>query len=184
MNPPDSNRQRKGRTQLLLVLGVFLVPVIVAFALNLAGWMPGGRKNYGELLSPPATIEEAGLFDAADASPLAWANRESKFRLVVRLRGACDATCVERIDHLNGLWRGLGGDATRLEVWFIGSLDGAAQEAIGRFDAARGIVSTSALFAGDAHDAWIVDPNGYVVLRYPVGYELAGLRRDLTKIIR
>ena len=184
MNSPDTHRQRKGRTQLLLVLGVFLVPVIVAFALNVAGWMPGGRKNYGELLSPPATIDEAGLFEAYEAKPLSWANRDGKFRLVVRLRGACDAKCIERIDHLNGLWRGLGGDATRLDVWFIGWLNGPAQEAIARFDAADGIVSTSPIFAGDTHDAWIVDPNGYVVLRYPVGYELAGLRRDLTKIIR
>ena len=178
------NPQKKGRTQLLLVLGVFLVPVIVAFALNQSGWMPGGRKNHGELLSPPATIEEAGLMDASDATPLAWPNRDGKFRLVVRLREACDATCLERIDHLNGLWRGLGGDATRLDVWFIGWLNGPATDAIERFDAARGVVSTSQIFNDEQYDAWLVDPNGFVVLRYPRNYELAGLRRDLTKIIR
>jgi hypothetical protein len=184
MNSTDPNRQRKGRTQLLLVLGVFLVPVLVAFALNTTGWMPGGRKNYGELVSPPATIDEAGLMDANDATPLQWANSGGQFRLVVRLWKACDAACIERIDHLNGLWRGLGTDAPRLEVWFTGWLNGPAEDAIKRFDAARGIVTTSAHFNDERFDAWLVDPNGFVVLRYPRDFELAGLRRDITKIIR
>lgn len=180
-------RRARSRAVLIGVIAAFALPVIVAYAMHAIGWRPAGMRNYGELLSPPLDASAVSAVDA-NGNPLVWANQGGHFRLVLNAPAACVPACAELATHLDGLWRGLGSDAPRLEILVAGAPDAATEAVV-----ARGVLKrvhltgdASAMPAGEgpAPHLYLVDPRGYVVLRWPAGFELAGVRRDLTRIIR
>ena len=62
---------RKGRRMLVLIALVFAAPILIASLLAFSGWMPAGRRNYGELVDPPQRLEPAAT---TAAGAVAWAH--------------------------------------------------------------------------------------------------------------
>ena len=94
---PNREQQKRNRLQLMLILGIVLIPVIGSTFMFYTGiGMPKDTKNNGDLIEPPLDLENLSLRDST-GSPWSW--RESgKFRFVVLLNGNCDLDC-ERLLH-------------------------------------------------------------------------------------
>ena len=63
MNTRASDRPRRG--QLWILLGIFFVPLIVAFGLYFVGdgWRPPGSTHHGDLIDPAQPLPDGrGLF--------------------------------------------------------------------------------------------------------------------------
>ena len=59
---PDPRRRRPARpTPLLLLIAIFSLPVLIAYALYFSGWRPETGGNYGELVQPPRALPELVL---------------------------------------------------------------------------------------------------------------------------
>lgn len=190
MNTPDP---RRGRRQLLLVAAVFVLPILAATLLALSGWRPKAARNFGTLIEPPVDFRAERAVDSA-GTPVRWNSADGWWHVVVRAPAGCEAPCARMVDSMQRVWIGLGSDAAHARVLWDGPADGPAGEALSRFPQAvvarldtALLPAPAAPLAGDALAplaVWLVDPNGYLVMRYEAGFDPIGLRADLRKLIR
>jgi hypothetical protein len=182
MNPRSANR----RTLVLLGL-CFAAPMLIALLLAKSGWMPTGRKNYGELLATPVSLQDATLVDGtafAWKMPPAW-----YWTLLVRVPESCAGSCRERLDLVSNLREALARDATKLRIAIADPLPADA-----RLAGEHGVYVLAAPVPRSIEDALprpaaapllaLVDPNGYVILRYREDADFGKVRKDLAKLLK
>jgi cytochrome oxidase Cu insertion factor (SCO1/SenC/PrrC family) len=193
MNDASQRQRRNNRLVLLAILALFLGGLIVAGALRFSGWQPAGTKNNGELLQPPGDLR-AVVPRLADGSAYRWNPDARLWRIVVAPPVGCSDACVALSRELDTVWRLFGKDADRVHVLWLGEPPAGAV----RNAATRVVVPSAQLRAGlprpdsapgeaaraGAPVVYVVDPNGFVVLRYAPGFDPAGLRADLAKLLK
>lgn len=177
---------RKGRRTLVLIALVFAAPILIAGALALSGWMPEGRRNYGELVDPPVRLELPATL--ADGDDFPWATPQWHWTLVVRIPEVCDGACRERLDQIGNLRISLGRHAEKLRIAVDRPVhaDGVLGQASGVYvlaDLPLSMAERLRPARGDLTLA-LVDPAGYLMLRYPEQADLKRVRKDLGKLIR
>ncbi len=180
------NNVRRGRLTLVLLALLFAAPILVASVLALSGWLPEGRRNYGELVDPPVQI--ATESSSVDGKAFAWTTAQWHWTLLVRIPERCDAGCRDRLDKVSNLRVSLGRHAAKLRVATdrtppsgvelatasgVFALSGLPAEVSDKIPAARDDVVLA-----------LIDPAGYLMLRYPEQADLSRVRKDLGKLIR
>lgn len=178
------NPQTRSRIVLLTLAVLFFGTFIAAGLLRYSGWLPAGRTNYGELLDPPRDLNPFPV-SLADGTNYPWRGRTDLWRVLVFAPADCAADCIALVAQLDKVWRTEGRHADRLHVLWFGPLP----EAAPRF--------RNLLLMQDAPDlraylqadeaglpVTLVDPFGFAALRYPPGFDAAGLRRDLGRLIK
>lgn len=185
--------RRRGRRQLLIVAAVFLVPVIIAFALYYGQiWRPAGSSNKGELISPARPLEATGL-RKADGTPADAAALQGKWSLIYIGDGACDAACRQSLVFARQSRLALNNEMTRVQRMFLSTgnccandyfkaeheglivydvSSPEAQALLAQFPAER----TNSLF--------IVDPLGNLMMRHDASHTSKDLLTDLKKLLK
>lgn len=175
------------RLQLVAVAGVFLAPMLIAFGLHLANWQPANTRNNGTLIQPPQSIA-ADAATLPDGAAYSWKDAQYRWTLVVVAGPDCAAICEARIAEADKIWSLMTQKATRLRLAAVG-VD-AAPELRERYPRIEFVTSQAAPLSAlrpatpDAAVAAIVDPMGNVMLRYEPGYDPAGVRQDLSRLIK
>lgn len=184
---------RHNRGMLIAIIVIFFGGMLVAGLLRFSGWRPEGTKNKGEMLEPYSDLREHTLTLAAGGI-YRWDDEPRIWRIVVA-PDACEASrrveCGELLREVDTVWRLMGKDADRVHVLWVGAppagvslprevrvlrADAVLPATLPRGKAAAGIAT------GDA--AWLVDPNGFVVLRYAPGFDPGDLRTDLARLLK
>lgn len=181
------NQPKRGRRVLLLIGLCFAAPLLVSLLLAKFGWMPIGRKNYGELLVQPVKLNATVLQDGAAfnwKTPPEW-----YWTLLVRLPESCAGVCREHLDLIPNLRTALAQNATKLRIAVADPLPtGAAlADAHGVYLLAPPLdAALEAALPRPQQDPQfaLVDPNGYVVLLYPEQANFSGVRKDLGKLLK
>jgi hypothetical protein len=177
--------QFKSRLTLMLVVAMFFSSFFIAAFLRFTGWQPAHSKNVGELLQPP--IDWSGAKPLrADGGAYDWAPEQNRWRLVVAPAPDCTTACTQVLDQLHRLWLTQGRKADKLDVLWFGELPTGQ-----RFRRLVPMRADPALLAAlpdrgraDAVPLYLVDPSGFVALRYPAGFDPAGVKKDLGKLIK
>jgi len=188
------NPRSRSRLQLVLVLLVFAVPIVAAFALRALGWRPDAERNYGTLVEP-ALDYRGHVASTVDGTPVDWNTAAGTFHVVVPMPPDCGAPCIELVDSLERLWRGLAKRAPRVRMLVAAAPDPALDAAIARAPHVTRVMLapdplphpapiTTEFERRSALPAYVIDPNGYLVMRYEAGFDPAGLRRDLMRFVR
>lgn len=179
-------RRGRGRLVLMLLFGIFLGSAAIALLLRASGWQPAASRQHGQLYSP--AIDARALPPVhADGQPFAWQPEQRMWRVVVPTEPDCDAACVDLSQNLNKVWQLLGHTADNVQFLWLGTMpEGqarmAAHVAMARSDALRSVLPGLPDSAGIP--VYVIDPNGFVVLRYAPGFDPAGLRADLAKLLK
>jgi hypothetical protein len=176
----------RSRLQMLLVAALFLGSFGVAAALFFGGWEPARTRNFGEFLDPYTDLRELPI-SRADGSAFAWEPQERRWSIIVAPAPDCGEPCVRMIDVLHRVWLAEGRHADRLQVlWF-----GEVPEGASSFPAFIAMGPNPALVAHLPDQVlvgqlrvYVADPSGWLVLRYPHGFDPSGLRKDLGRVIR
>jgi hypothetical protein len=205
MNAPDPDRLRKrNRGLLLLIFAMFLGSMLVAGALRFSGWQPAGMKNKGALLQPPLDLRTHAPKLASSGSAYAWNPEARTWRVLAVPPAGCAQACVDAARDLDIIWRAAGRNADHLDVLWLCAEAGCAVPAPLRDDRSLRVLAPDAAMraalagagAGPTADAagavpaaggvpmYIVDPNGFVILRYAPGADLRGMREDLVKLLK
>jgi hypothetical protein len=185
--------RRRNRGMLVALFLLFFGGMLVAGLLRFSGWRPEGSKNKGELLQPYGDLREYAP-TLADGGAYRWKDEARIWRIVAMPRdceAARAADCARLVADLDKVWRLMNKDADRVHVLWAGAVPrGATMPAevrVVRPDAGlraglvgSGVATDAA--AGDA--AWLVDPNGFVVLRYAPGFDPGDLRTDLARLLK
>ena len=188
---PARTVQRRNRVALLVVLGMFFGGMLVAGALRFSGWRPDGMKNKGEMLQPYVDLRGYSP-TLADGRPYAWHDDPRTWRIVAMPRdcdGARREACTRLLGDLDKVWRLMGRNADRVHVLWAGAaqVDVATLREVHlvRADARlRSVLARSDKDAAGTDPVWLVDPNGFVVLRYAGGSDPGDLRSDLARLLR
>ena len=190
-NAIDSRARNRSRALLLLIVAMFMAPFVTALVLYYIDWQPTHTKNYGELLKPPRDLRGLDL-RRTDGSAFVWNHEDHTWRVLVAPPVDCREHCTRLVDTLRRIWIGVGHDADRVQVLWIGEAPPQAE----RFRALLSLRASSALQSRlpdqarmDAVTAasipvYVIDPSGYLILRYAPGFEPAGLRKDLVQLLK
>jgi hypothetical protein len=183
----------RGRRQLLIVAAVFLLPLLVAFALYYGKlWRPAGSSSKGELIDPARPLAVAGLRHV-DGTPADAGVFQDKWTLLYIGDGACDADCRTALVFARQSRLSLNNEMTRVQRIFLATghccdtayfnaehpgliaLDASAPEA-------RAFL---ALFPENrAQRLFIVDPLGNLMMQHDASHTSKDLLEDLKKLLK
>lgn len=186
LTPEQLAVRTRGRRVLLLIFAMFFGSMALAGLLRFSGWMPQINRNHGQLLDPPADLREARL-SQADGTPYAWDPAARHWRIVLAPAAGCAQECVTLSQQLDTVWRLFGHNADNVEILWLGTPPVQAVATPAR-RVLRADVATRARLPGVDDPAgtpvYVVDPNGFVVLRYAPGFDPGGLRADLARLLK
>jgi hypothetical protein len=172
---------KRSRRMLLLLAGLFLLPLAVAFTAYYSGWRPAGNTNHGELLQPLRQLPALGE-ELKGKWALAWVGD-----------GACEADCQTALVFARQTRLSLAADTQRVN-WVLFATDhccnreylDTAHKGVILIDAAgaRGSL-LGVLPAQDlSHSLFVIDPLGNIVLRYDLRNSPRGLLEDMKKLLK
>jgi len=194
-------RRRRNRLMLLGLFAIFFGTLAVAGLLRFSGWRPQGMKNRGELLQPPADARTVTprLLNGADYT---WDPAARTWRIVIAPPADCGAECTQAARNLFTVWEVLGQEASRLDIlWLCPQApcappadapalpnlrllqpDAALRGHLPRVDEVDYAQGGNA--KGRGVPLYVIDPNGFVILRYAAGSDPGDLRYDLSKLLK
>lgn len=186
VTPPDAARTRRGRLVLIALFVLFFGSAFAAGLLRLSGWMPAGLKNHGELLQPPTDLRQLEL-SLADGGRYDWNPDARTWRILAVPPSGCAAECTALLAELDKVWRLFGHNADKVEVLWLGPLPAASPP----LPELRQLDESAALRAAlpgvddpAGTPLYVIDPNGFVVLRYAPHADPAGLRTDVARLLK
>ena len=190
-NPPlptssEAARIRRGRWILVLIFLLFFGTIFGAGVLRFSGWQPHGTKAHGEMLRP-AVDARAVVPKLADGGDYAWRPAERMWRIVVAPPTNCASDCLKLAKDLDVVWQLFGNNADHVEILWIGPRPAGAPDTV----SLRQLQPTPELLAAlpRVNDpagvpVYVIDPNGFVILRYAPGTDPGFIRTDVSKLLK
>ena len=184
-------QRRRSRAMLLAIAALFFGSMLLAGLLRFSGWQPPATKAHGELLHPPGDLR-AVTAQLADGGVYRWQQPQRTWRIALAPPPGCVDPCVRLGNDLMKVWQLMGAESAHVDVLWIGDPpaalprggalkivrpDAALRERLPRLHPATGE-------APDGVPVYVIDPNGFVILRYAPGFDPAGLRADLAKLVK
>jgi len=182
----DPARVRRGRLVLVGLFVLFFGTVFGAGVLRFSGWQPQGTKVHGQMLVPAIDARQV-VPTLADGSDYPWNLGERTWRMVVAPPTDCQAQCVALAGDLDKVWRLFGHNADHVEILWIGVLpEGAPRsEAVRELRAEGGLRALLPQVDDQAGiPVYVIDPNGFVIIRYAPGFDPGWLRTDISKLLK
>ena len=191
----------KSRLTLLLVFGIFAMPVLFAWLAFFVfpDWRPDGSTNHGELIQPPRALHFPALATVAGA-PLGEEFLQGKWTYVLWSGPECATACLEQLVRMHQVRLAQGKNIDRVQrLLLVQDMDAAAlgelQEhypgmkiAHGDADQVRGLLQTFQLAADEdglsGTFLYLVDPMGNLMMRYRADDEPRGMVKDLERLLR
>ncbi|KAF1712159.1 hypothetical protein CSC70_01095 [Pseudoxanthomonas kalamensis DSM 18571] len=185
--PDAAAGRRRGRWGLLALLALFLGPILLAMVLGWLQMAPQGTRNKGQWLKPYLDLR-AETPRLADGSEYPWQPQQRLWRLVALAPADCDAGCRATATDLDKVWQLFGREADRVHILWTGPLPdprGASAEAWRSLPADADWLQKLPRTGETAGvPVYIVDPNGFVILRYAPGFDPADLRADMARLLK
>ena len=191
MTPQTPAQTRRSRMLLLAIAALFFGSLGLAGILRFSGWHPPATKAHGELLQPPTDLRRLTPLES-NGSPYRWTPAQRTWRIALAPPADCAQACVELGRQLLTVWQLMGPDAEHLQVLWIGEPPreiprGGALHVLQPDPALRARLPRVQPVGGEAAQGvpvYVIDPNGFVILRYAPGFDPAGLRADLAKLLK
>ena len=195
--PPPSN----GRRVVALIAALLALPFVSATLLWHFGWQPGRQMNHGELLAsadrPLLQLRENDLQKISGNATLAPAVHADsailgRWLLALAVPAECAADCLAQLQLARQVQVSLNKDMGRLRRALIGpQLDDQPTLAIAQQRWPDLVIArpspagwqTLASPDGAAHLV-LIDPEGRLVLRYPLTPDAKGVRRDVERLLK
>jgi cytochrome oxidase Cu insertion factor (SCO1/SenC/PrrC family) len=190
---------RRARLKLTLMLVTPMLVVLLASVVFYTGiGIPRGTTNKGLLVQPPRQIDELALH-SADGQPWRYADDHRGWGILVAVGTTCDDDCRARILLTRQVRAALGKDVDRVQRYLLRTGDGAdtgldAFLADGQADLLELRADSAALRAllgasdlpdpAGAGTIYIVDPRGFVMMRYLPSHPDRALLDDLRFLLR
>ena len=185
--------RRRGRQVLLIIAGLFLLPVVVSFALYYGKlWRPAGSASLGELIDPARPLKVAGLRNP-DGTPAGSDALSGKWTLIYIGDGTCDADCRTALVFGRQTRLALNDQMSRVQRVFLATGnccagDYFAQEQPGLVALDASAPEAQALLsqfpAERRNSLYIVDPLGNLMMRHDAAHTSKDLLTDLKKLLK
>lgn len=184
--------RRRARFTLIALFLLFFGPVLGALVLHVAkpAWHPFGTVNKGQLLTPLVRLPANGLSPLDGGGPLTELIGTSW--TLLHVSESCAAACEAALIRIRQARLALGKDADRVERLYLVARSPGLQalgETLAQHPGLRiatvDSMARSALPAGRMDgDVLLVDPSGFLVLRYTSDQDATALLKDLKRLLK
>lgn len=187
------------RWVLAMLMLLFVLPVVLATSLYLAGWRPAGSGHHGELIQPARQIEGAAL-QTLDGKPTHFSALRGKWIMVHFGSSSCPEECMKNIYIMRQVHAAQAKEIGRVQRVFIATDRGTAEKLkakladypemrvwTGETQALAELRQSFGIGAGQAAERqgiYLVDPLGNLIMRYPPGTDPSGMLKDLTRLLK
>ena len=185
----DFKMQLTPRSKLLVVFGVFAVPVVAAY-LAYFGLRPAGHSNYGDLLKATPLQHTVGV--SLEGNPFNLETLRGKWVMVHVGAARCDADCVQQLYLMRQIRITQGKEQSRIERLWVVTDNGVPdatllQEYPGLqvwHPAESAFIEQFPAPQSRADHIYLVDPLGNLMLRFPVQPDAKGMMKDLKLLLK
>jgi hypothetical protein len=183
---PDAAKVRRGRWTLIGLFALFFVPIFIALGMGLLNLHSSATKNKGEWIKPYTDLR-AVTPRLADGSEYHWNPEQRIWRIVLAPPENCTDACIKLAQDLDKVWQLFGRKADHVEILWIGTPPAGVLHPyplkVLQHDPSL-LARLPAMDDKTGVPVYIVDPNGFVLLRYPPGFDPADLRSDMAKLLK
>ena len=199
--PASTSSPSTGKSKLIILALLFVLPVALAVVLYISGWRPGATVNHGELVQPARPID-GGAFQALDGKPLTFGELgKKKWSLLYFGSAECLKRCEQDLYKLRQVHLAQGKEAERVQRVFVVT-DATALDLlrytlkdypgmivlVGPPPAVQQLARQFSVPAGSALDGldrmYVVDPLGNFMLHYAPDADPSGMRKDLARLLK
>ena len=188
-----NNKRLRSRSAVIALFVLFFLPVVSAWVLNIY-WrdLPlVGTTNYGNLVTPARQLDPSGLVEASGRR-LAPDDFTGKWSLLYWARGQCLEVCRRGLYGLHQARLAMGKDMDRIQRLMLvpQSLAGepSIQQRLGEDLGLRLLVASEVWLASisdfTATPLLIIDPQGYLMMTYPIDADPSGILKDLKRLLK
>ena len=185
--------RRRPRFLLVGTFLLFFVPIMGAWLLNVfaPGWRPFGTLNHGTLVEPVRQVSATAL-TGLDGGAMKADYLSGRWTLVLIVDGDCGRPCLEALARSHQVQLALGDDMQRVQLLLVlmrTAAPGAATLPPG-ITVATATATWLARFSiaqtqpADSLRLYLVDPQGYLMMRYGADVDQRGLLADLERLLR
>ncbi len=190
--------QSRSRTKLFLLLLMFLLPVAgswyLVFFTDYA--RDGEGVEHGDLIKPPRQLENAQLIRAG-GSASEQTTLHGKWSMLFFVEGDCEASCEENLYRLRQIRLATGKEMLRVQrVAVVNENEGPlfgdylsknypGQTYVSKTDLEENILHQfQDLRLNDKTAIFLIDPRGFLMMRYSSETDPSGIIRDLSRLLR
>ena len=184
----------------ILIIVAIVLPMILAYFIFKTGiGFPSGTTNKGILLSPPQAIGDLVLSEGQKdmLSNLYQAGSKKRWRILVPVTRQCDASCQSHLYITRQVHIRLAEKAYRVERVLL-LLDPMNKEELAKLEqdhpttlmlqstqeALRSWLSEAKLPHAADHYYYLIDQNGFAMMRYDNGHSGQDLLDDVKKLLK
>jgi cytochrome oxidase Cu insertion factor (SCO1/SenC/PrrC family) len=185
--------RRRARTLLIGAFLIFFLPIAAAWLLNVFApdWRPFGTTNHGTLVQPVRSVTVASL-RRPDGTEMATDYLSGRWTLVHLPDGVCGQSCTEALARSRQVQQALGDDMHRVQLLLVVARSGDAPSVEIPPEVSFAVANSDWLASFSFDDStperapWIylVDPQGYLMMRYPQDVDRRGLLADLERLLK
>jgi cytochrome oxidase Cu insertion factor (SCO1/SenC/PrrC family) len=196
---PSINPSR-ARRKLLLLAALFVLPMLVAYALYYSGWRPETVHPHGELVQPARPVADAALV-LLDGKPMRFSELRGKWALVTFSAAECLSPCERNLVKMRQVIAAQGKEAERIQSMLIvkdAKMRDWLNYAIKDYPGMRAVVGPPEAVDALARQftlpvrspldnlnrIYVVDPLGNFMMSYPADADPTGMRKDLARLLR
>lgn len=179
------------RAKLILVMGIFALPVLASYLAYFV-WQPqGGARNYGALIQP-VTLPETLSLGTPEGAQVDLKSLRGKWLLLQVDSAACMQACEHKLYTMRQVRLMQGREQERVQrLWLIE--DGQAPRAALKkeydgtqwlTDPQRALIGKLAAEGDVKQYIYMIDPLGNVMMRWPANPDIKRMFKDIERLLK
>jgi len=179
------------KLKLILVMGIFALPVLASYLAYFV-WQPqGAARNYGTLI-PPVTLAETLILATPEQTPVPLKGLRGKWLLLQVDTADCAPACEQKLHVMRQVRLMQGREQERVQrLWLIadGRMPRAALQK--EYDGTQWLTDPQRIVIGKlAADGdveqyiYMIDPLGNVMMRWPANPDMKRMFKDIERLLK
>lgn len=194
----EQTSKKKSSAPLIILLLLFLLPVTASWYLVFFTdyARDGEGAEHGSLIKPARQLDDVQLMRVNESS-IEPASLYGEWSLLFFIDGTCEETCTETLYRIRQIRLATGKEMHRIQrVAIINEGDGSvfsnylSKNFLGQYYAHKDDLSGDFIRqfqdqnVNDKMAVFLIDPRGFLMMRYSSDAEPSGIIRDLSRLLR
>lgn len=187
-------RQRKGRWMFLSMLIFFVAPIIAVVAMYKFDWRPKG-SSVGELITPAHLLQAPSALKLSDGKELSADFFKDKWSMV-QVVERCEESCKTKLHNMRQIHVSLYKEIPRMQRVLITSQTDVSElkqlypellilnQPLSAIDQLNTQFNEANVQANQADKLYLVDPRGFLMMRYAATIDPALIRKDIVRLMK